>query len=156
MKTIKAADDLPNKARNNLPGRTVSRGSGYADTGYEKTGLLKKVINNADVICATCIGSRHDHLRHLDPNSVGLILMDEASQASELESLVPLTAFPCSQIIFIGDQISFLQRFSLMKRKRGASTPFSVVSLSSALLAKRMVRMDQRQAVFPNCFLVPC
>ena len=104
VKTIKAADDLPDKVRNNLVGRTVLRGSGYADTGYEKTGLLKEVINNADVICATCIGSRHDHLRHLDPNSVGLILMDEASQASELEALVPLTAFPCSQIIFIGDQ----------------------------------------------------
>lgn len=56
------------------------------------------------MICATCIGSAHKDLESLDSKDIGLVVLDEATQAAELECLVPLARFCNAQITLIGDQ----------------------------------------------------
>ena len=61
--------------------------------------MIDGVLDSAEVICTTTIGSGH---KLLGNRRFPVILMDEATQASEPSALVPITR-GCRQLILVGD-----------------------------------------------------
>ena len=61
--------------------------------------MIDGVLDGAEVICTTTIGSGH---KLLGNRRFPVILMDEATQASEPSALVPITR-GCRQLILVGD-----------------------------------------------------
>jgi hypothetical protein len=74
------------------PGCTWSK-----DQQYQ---AINGVLRRAEVICATCAGAGSDILERF---SFEACLIDEATQATEPATVVPLTK-GCRQIVLIGDQ----------------------------------------------------
>ena len=60
---------------------------------------IKSKINNARVICATCVGSANDYLKSFQ---FPFVIIDESTQATELSTLIPLLR-NCTQLTLIGD-----------------------------------------------------
>ncbi|KAF7973741.1 hypothetical protein HWV62_14318 [Athelia sp. TMB] len=58
-----------------------------------------EVLNEADVICATLSGAGHESLEQYD---FEMVIIDEAAQAIELSSLIPLK-FSCKRCVMVGD-----------------------------------------------------
>ena len=61
--------------------------------------MISAVLDEAEVICATTIGVGHNLLGE---RKFPVVLMDEATQASEPSALVPITR-GCRQLILVGD-----------------------------------------------------
>ena len=61
--------------------------------------ITEEIIERAPVICATCIGSGHDRL---DGIKFPVVVLDEATQATEPSSLVPITK-GAERLILVGD-----------------------------------------------------
>jgi senataxin len=59
----------------------------------------REVLLNADIICSTLSGSGHEILENLE---FDMIVIDEAAQAIELSSLIPLK-YGCSKCVMVGD-----------------------------------------------------
>ncbi|KAF9267418.1 hypothetical protein L218DRAFT_984944 [Marasmius fiardii PR-910] len=59
----------------------------------------QEVLQEADVICSTLSGAGHDTLEAFD---FEMIVIDEAAQAIELSTLIPLK-FKCNRCILVGD-----------------------------------------------------
>ena len=75
--------------------RPRTNGQNYGAIYKEKLNALQ----NAQVVCCTCIGSGADIL---DNMSFERVLVDEATQATEPAVLVPLTR-SCRQLVLVGD-----------------------------------------------------
>ncbi|KAJ3513039.1 hypothetical protein NLJ89_g3171 [Agrocybe chaxingu] len=58
-----------------------------------------EILNGADVICTTLAGAGHDQLESLQ---FDIVVIDEAAQAIEISSLIPLK-FGCSNYVMVGD-----------------------------------------------------
>ena len=74
------------------PGSKMSK-----DQQYQ---AINGVLRRAEVVCATCAGAGSDILERF---SFQACLIDEATQATEPATVVPLTK-GCSQVVLIGDQ----------------------------------------------------
>ena len=61
--------------------------------------MISAVLDGAEVICATTIGVGHKLLKD---RRFPVVLMDEATQASEPSALVPITR-GCRQLVLVGD-----------------------------------------------------
>ena len=61
--------------------------------------IVSSVLDGADVICSTTIGAGHHILRD---RKFPIVLIDEATQASEPSALVPINK-GCRQLILVGD-----------------------------------------------------
>ena len=61
--------------------------------------MIASVLDNAQVICSTNIGSGH---RLLEGRRFPIVLMDEATQAVEPSALIPISK-GCRQLILVGD-----------------------------------------------------
>ena len=59
----------------------------------------KEILTNADVICCTCVGAGDPRLSKFKFRTV---LIDEATQATEPESMIPLV-LGCKQVVLVGD-----------------------------------------------------
>jgi regulator of nonsense transcripts 1 len=59
----------------------------------------KEILNNAEVICCTCVGAGDPRLSKMTFRTV---LIDEATQACEPECLIPLV-LGCKQAVLVGD-----------------------------------------------------
>jgi senataxin len=59
----------------------------------------REVLLNADIICSTLSGSGHEILENLE---FDMIVIDEAAQAIELSSLIPLK-YGCTKCVMVGD-----------------------------------------------------
>lgn len=59
----------------------------------------KEILSNADVICATCVGCGDPRLAKFKFRTV---LIDEATQATEPECMIPLV-MGCKQVVLVGD-----------------------------------------------------
>jgi regulator of nonsense transcripts 1 len=59
----------------------------------------KEILANADVICATCVGCGDPRLTNIKFKTV---LIDEATQATEPECMIPLVS-GCKQAVLVGD-----------------------------------------------------
>lgn len=74
----------------------------FQDSNVYYSNLRKfenNIIANADVICCTCVGAKDKRLDKLNFRSV---LIDESTQASEPECLIPIVK-GCKQVILVGD-----------------------------------------------------
>jgi regulator of nonsense transcripts 1 len=58
-----------------------------------------EILNSAEVVCTTCVGAGDPRLTQL---RFGAVLIDEATQASEPECLIPIVKGP-KQVILVGD-----------------------------------------------------
>jgi hypothetical protein len=74
------------------PGSNMSK-----DQQYQ---AINGVLRRAEVVCATCAGAGSDILERF---SFAACLIDEATQATEPATVVPMTK-GCKQIVLIGDQ----------------------------------------------------
>ncbi len=72
---------------------------GWKDAKRIEQQMKDDILDNADVICATCIGSGH---LLLDGRRFPRVLIDEATQATEPATLVPITR-GCKQLVLVGD-----------------------------------------------------
>ena len=72
---------------------------GWKDARKIEQQMKDDILDNADVICATCIGSGH---QLLDGRRFPRILIDEATQATEPATLVPIVR-GCKQLVLVGD-----------------------------------------------------
>lgn len=59
----------------------------------------KEILQNADVICCTCVGAGDPRLNKFKFRTV---LIDEATQSTEPESMIPLV-LGCKQVVLVGD-----------------------------------------------------
>jgi regulator of nonsense transcripts 1 len=59
----------------------------------------KEILSNADVICCTCVGAGDPRLNKFKFRTV---LIDEATQSTEPESMIPLV-LGCKQVVLVGD-----------------------------------------------------
>ena len=58
-----------------------------------------EILNKADIICCTLSGSGHESLENLE---FDMVVVDEAAQAIELSSLIPLK-YASSRYVMVGD-----------------------------------------------------
>lgn len=58
-----------------------------------------EILHSADIICSTLAGSGHEVLSNIE---FDMIVIDEAAQAIELSSLIPLK-YGCSHCVLVGD-----------------------------------------------------
>ena len=73
--------------------------NGWKDARKIEQHMKDDILDNADVICATCIGSGH---LLLDGRRFPRVLIDEATQATEPATLVPIVR-GCKQLVLVGD-----------------------------------------------------
>lgn len=62
--------------------------------------MTKKMISEAQIVCCTCLGSGSELLKNMIFTRV---LIDEAHQVPELETLIPLVK-KCQQLVMLGDR----------------------------------------------------
>jgi len=72
---------------------------GWNDARRIEQQMKDDILEKADVICATCIGSGHILL---DGRRFPRVLIDEATQATEPATLVPIVR-GCRQLVLVGD-----------------------------------------------------
>ena len=80
-----------------LAHRDISRN--WKDVRMLEQKMMDEIIRDADIVCATCIGSGH---RVLDSYNFPIVLIDEATQAIEPSTLVPIVK-GCRQLVMLGD-----------------------------------------------------
>jgi len=61
--------------------------------------MASQVLEDADVICATCVGAGGEQLAGI---SFPVVVLDEGSQCAEPEALIPLTKGAC-HVVLVGD-----------------------------------------------------
>ncbi|CAJ1452906.1 unnamed protein product [Effrenium voratum] len=67
----------------------------------QQYGAQRSILGRADVVCTTCSGADHPLVQHL---SFARVLLDEAAQATELATLVPLMKLrPEGCVTLVGD-----------------------------------------------------
>lgn len=94
------ASTRPDLRNATLDARVEALGS---STTSDKTELAARILRKADVVVASCVGAGGDVFRGLQ---FGLVVIDEAAQATEPCCLVPITAaLGASQLILVGDQM---------------------------------------------------
>ena len=69
--------------------------------------IRAEVLNEADVICSTLSGAGHESV---EPFEFEMVIIDEAAQAIELSSLIPLK-FRCKRCIMVGGTLNFSMDF---------------------------------------------
>jgi superfamily I DNA and/or RNA helicase len=96
--------DEVHRALPKLKGR--EKGLAHRDIQHNKKELrrleremIASVLDSAEVICSTNIGSGH---RILDGRRFPIVLMDEATQAIEPSALIPISK-GCRQLVLVGD-----------------------------------------------------
>jgi superfamily I DNA and/or RNA helicase len=107
QKDLKAIIDLNENLARKISGlkgkekglahKDLNRGWGEARRIEQQ--MKEDILNTAKVICATCIGSGHDIL---EGRRFPRVLIDEATQATEPATLVPITR-GCRQLVLVGD-----------------------------------------------------
>ena len=80
--------------------------------------MTKRMISEAQIVCCTCLGSSSELLSNMIFTRV---LIDEAHQISELETLVPLVK-KCQQLILLGDRKKIPPKaISVLAQSKGLS-----------------------------------
>jgi regulator of nonsense transcripts 1 len=110
----------------------------------------RELLNAADVICTTCVTAGDPRLASFRFRSV---LVDEATQATEPEALIPIV-HGCKQLVFVGDQCQ-LGPVITAKRAAAAGLGQSMFERLMALGARpiRLViqyRMHPALSEFPS------
>ncbi len=104
LEYIKESNDDLRKNLNSLKGKEKGLAhrdikNNFKDMRKIENDIISSLLDDAEVVCATTIGAGH-HI--LGDRKFPIILIDEATQASEPSSLVPITR-GCRQLILVGD-----------------------------------------------------
>ena len=112
--------DEVHRALPKLKGR--EKGLAHRDIQHNKKELrrleremIASVLDSAEVICSTNIGSGH---RILDGRRFPIVLMDEATQAIEPSALIPISK-GCRQLVLVGDHKQLPPTVISKKAERG-------------------------------------
>ncbi|KAG1677719.1 hypothetical protein FOA52_001031 [Chlamydomonas sp. UWO 241] len=112
--------------------------------------IATDVLSGADVICSTCVGAGSDQLQDMH---FALVVLDEGSQCSEPESLIPL-AKGAAHVVLVGDHFQLPPvvaceaagraglSLSLFERLIGAGVPSAMLQVQ--------YRMHPSLSEFPN------
>lgn len=94
-----------NKSRNELAKKLDEQRErisiAYRTREIERRQLQAKILNGAQIICATLSGSAHDFLANLSMK-FDQVIIDEACQCVELSAIIPLR-YGCKRCIMVGD-----------------------------------------------------
>ena len=101
---IKQANDKLRKNLDKLKGKEKGLthkeiNNNFREMRHIETQLLNSILDDAEVICCTTIGAGH-HV--LGDRKFPIVIIDEATQASEPSALVPINR-GCRQLILVGD-----------------------------------------------------
>ena len=101
---IREQNDELRKSLNSLKGKEKGMThrdikNNFKDIRRLEDEIVTSLLDSAEVICATTIGAGH---RILGDRKFPIVLIDEATQASEPSALVPITR-GCRQLILVGD-----------------------------------------------------
>ena len=107
--------------------RDKQKSEGRSLDTIERARYRHEVLTEVDVVCSTLSGAGHEQLEGMN---FEMVIIDEASQATELSSLIPLK-YRCNRCILIGG-IFFSQSFTIVYilcfvRSKTASSYGSVV-----------------------------
>jgi superfamily I DNA and/or RNA helicase len=107
---LKASKTSEAKPRGSIAKMLVSTGSDDEDDGETPVGKRDddwddynekmKLLREADVICCTTNASGSNFFKNLN---FGAILVDEAAQATELSTIVPIVLQGAEQLVLVGD-----------------------------------------------------
>ncbi|KAL4986409.1 RNA helicase-domain-containing protein [Aspergillus falconensis] len=97
----------------------------------------REILNNADVICCTCVGAGDPRLAKLKFRTV---LIDESTQSAEPECMIPLV-LGCKQVVLVGDH---QQLGPVIMNKKAAKA-----GLNQSLF-ERLYRMHPCLSEFPS------
>jgi hypothetical protein len=115
-----------------------------------KYGIMKRMLNEAQVICATCVGSTSEFLKGI---SFTRVIIDEATQATEMATLIPLIR-NCQQLVLIGDHKQLpptvISTFAQSKGMTISLFERLVRQGIKPFLLKIQYRMHPSIAVFPS------
>ncbi|KAJ3215809.1 ATP-dependent helicase NAM7 [Dinochytrium kinnereticum] len=103
----------------------------------------REILQNADVICTTCVGAGDPRLSKLTFRTV---LIDEATQAAEPECLIPLIT-GCKQAVLVGDH---QQLGPVIMNKKAAKAGLSQSLFERlVLLGNRPIRLQVQYRMHP-------
>lgn len=90
-----------NQILNQIEEQKEQNSKAYRSRDIERRQLQAKILNDAQIICATLSGSAHDILANTFIK-FNKVIIDEACQCVELSSIIPLR-YGCTQCIMVGD-----------------------------------------------------
>ncbi|CAH6718616.1 helicase Sen1p [[Candida] jaroonii] len=90
-----------NHLLNQIEEQKEQNSKAYRSRDIERRQLQAKILNEAQIICATLSGSAHDILANTFIK-FNKVIIDEACQCVELSSIIPLR-YGCTQCIMVGD-----------------------------------------------------
>eukprot|EP00798_Chlamydomonas_sp_ICE-L_P001599 gene1599-32988_t len=107
QESISELDGRIKTLRRELPSlRGRDRGMGHRDVSIMskelkemRVKMARDVIQGAEVICSTCVGAGSEQLEEVE---FAMVVLDEGSQCSEPESLIPLTK-GSRHVVLVGD-----------------------------------------------------
>ncbi|KAK4697556.1 regulator of nonsense transcripts 1, partial [Phenoliferia sp. Uapishka_3] len=103
----------------------------------------REILANADVICCTCVGCGDPRLAKFKFRTV---LIDEATQATEPECMIPLT-FGVKQLVMVGDHSQLGPTIMNKKAARAGLTQSLFERL--VLLGNRPIRLQVQYRMHP-------
>ncbi|GAA5978371.1 hypothetical protein JCM10908_004330 [Rhodotorula pacifica] len=103
----------------------------------------KEILTNADVICATAVGCGDPRLKNLKFRTV---LIDEATQATEPECMIPLT-FGVKQLVMVGDHSQLGP--TIMNKKAARAGLNQSLFERLILLGNRPIRLQVQYRMHP-------
>eukprot|EP00002_Diphylleia_rotans_P028706 TRINITY_DN5798_c0_g1_i1.p1 TRINITY_DN5798_c0_g1~~TRINITY_DN5798_c0_g1_i1.p1 ORF type:complete len:1045 (-),score=214.30 TRINITY_DN5798_c0_g1_i1:796-3930(-) len=108
-----------------------------------KRSAEREILMNADVICSTCVGAGDPRLSNMRFRHV---LIDESTQATEPEVLIPLV-LGAKQVVFVGDH--FQLGPVIMCKKAAASGLSQSLFERLILLGMRPIRLQVQYRMHP-------
>lgn len=98
----------------------------------------EKILADADVICCTLSGAGQESIASFD---FGTVIIDEAAQAIEISSLIPLK-YRCTRCIMVGGELAV--RDVLMRRSEATSSDCPQSRGSKLWLQSKSLRSHRR------------
>lgn len=110
---------------------------------HKKRKLERELLKSADVICCTCVGAGDSRLKKFKFRTV---LIDEATQATEPECLIPIIS-SCKQLVLVGDHCQ-LGPVVMCKKAAAAGLNQSLFE-RMVILGNRPIRLEVQYRMHP-------
>jgi superfamily I DNA and/or RNA helicase len=139
--------------RKKLGTLTSLKAKDIGDVESRKLALRKQIVRKCDIVLATLSGSGHDLVSQLNGVDFMTVIIDEACQAVETSSLIPLLcgAVKC---ILIGDPMQLpptvLSSQGVVKKFNQSLFERILKTVGSEFLLSVQYRMHPELALFPN------
>jgi regulator of nonsense transcripts 1 len=131
-----------------LTHRDISRG--WKEVRKIESQMRDDILDRAQVLCCTCIGSGHELL---DGRRFSRVLIDEATQATEPAALVPLVR-GARQIVLVGDHRQLPPTVISQRAKNGGLSRSLFERMVEVGISPYLLRIQYRMhpaiSAFPN------